>query len=1028
MPPSEASKSNHVPKVMGGLEEEYEILSELGRGGTAVVYLAQDRSLGRKVAVKVIRATYVEDEEAVARLVREARTVAQLQHPNIVMLYGTRRLDDNSLALIMQYVPGRPLKAVIRNDGPLPFKMVQAVLDDIGSALSYAHRQKIVHRDIKPENIYLDEGVEVARLADFGIARHWDNDAGITLPGMAIGTPTYMSPEQIDGAQLDGRSDIYSLGIVGYEMLTGQQPWAGENLYSIIYKQKREQLPTLDQVRPGVPENLQRAVEGALEKRPDDRWQSPEAFLAQLRGLVGADAEETEEDPAERDTVVVEKAPPRRSGQVPLVPVVDDEALTIRYRRPTDEELEAEFRTEDEPEDAGAYEEDEDEAFDELGLPIAPPLPARAPSSARRTAILALLAIVSGAVGYIAFQTGMGGELWPGQGPEQVDVDPIPGVPTGGAGTQSVALKLPATLERVDPDPIMGAAGETVADPIRVRVLDQEGAPVAAALVNFQVSSGGGQISDPSVETDGAGVAMATWVLGTGSGVDRVVVRTPGVSDVEPLTIEAMRRSMTTGMSGFPEGGPAMAGSVTETDSSMLPDLPPVAGLLSLVSGGGQRTAPGSAIDRPIRVQVLGPDGEPAPGVAVIFEPDADHGVVDLPMVETDAQGFAETGWTLGSGSGPMRMEVRLAGGDLVTVAEATAAAAPRGIPARALLASGGTHTCATTSAGALSCWGANGDGQLGDGARTSHSRPSGVSGGFSFARLAAGISSTCGISTDGDTYCWGRNDAGQLGIGSGASRATPASVAGGRRFTGIHVGLSHACARTGVGEAFCWGLNTDGQLGDGSQNNRSIPVEVGGGRRFSSLTAGWNHTCGRSGDRTYCWGSNASGQLGSGGSAGRLQPTPVAVTFGFTQVDAGGNHTCGVATSGIAYCWGDNRQGQLGDGSGENQNAPVPVSAETAFAQVSAGPLHTCALSGAGAAYCWGRNNRGQLGDGTATDRPMPTAVEGGLTFSTLTVGGNHTCGRASDGVTYCWGFNSDGQLGDGSRQNRNRPTRVGG
>ncbi len=268
------------------LEAEYEILKELGRGGTAVVYLARDRELGRSVAIKVIRATYIDDEEAAARLAREARTVAGLQHANIVMLYGTRRLRDRSLALIMQYVAGRTLKSEIAARGPLPFEQIDHVLTDLGCALAYAHRNRIVHRDIKPENIYLDDESGVARLSDFGIARSWDTRSNLTLPGTALGTPAYMAPEQIDGGVVDGRSDLYSLGMVGYEMLTGETPWDGESLFGIIYKQKHEELPALAERRRGVPEAMRCAIEGALHKDPERRWADASEFLAALGGLV----------------------------------------------------------------------------------------------------------------------------------------------------------------------------------------------------------------------------------------------------------------------------------------------------------------------------------------------------------------------------------------------------------------------------------------------------------------------------------------------------------------------------------------------------------------------------------------------------------------------------------------------------------------------------------------------------------------------------------------------------------------------
>ena len=264
------------------LDKDYQLVRELGRGGTAVVYLARDRELGRDVAIKLIRPGYVRDEDAIARLLREARTIGKLQHPSIVMLLGTRRLGEDGLALILQYMPGETLKDRIQAKGPFTFIDAERTLRDLGSALKYAHAHRIVHRDIKPENIYLDEALSLARLADFGIAQAWDSDSGLTMPGTAIGTPAYMSPEQVGGKELDGRSDLYSLGLVGYEILTGRQPWSGEGLYDVIYKQKHEELPPIADFRPDVPENLLHAIQKAIQKKPADRWKDAGEFLEGL--------------------------------------------------------------------------------------------------------------------------------------------------------------------------------------------------------------------------------------------------------------------------------------------------------------------------------------------------------------------------------------------------------------------------------------------------------------------------------------------------------------------------------------------------------------------------------------------------------------------------------------------------------------------------------------------------------------------------------------------------------------------------
>ncbi|HEY8468938.1 MAG TPA: protein kinase [Longimicrobiales bacterium] len=330
------------------LSAEYEVVRELGRGGMAVVYLARERSTGREVAIKLVRSIHLEDEDALARFAREARTVAQLQHPNIVALYGVRRLEGRRLALVMQYVPGRTLKSAIRRHGPLPFEHVERVLVDVAEALAYAHRRQIVHRDIKPENIYLDPETGRAMLADFGIARAGEGETELTRTGMSIGTPSYMSPEQIDGRIVDRRSDLYSLGLVGYEMLTGRKPWHGETLYSVIYKQKHEQLPPLDELRKGIPPALRRAIERCLHKEPERRWSSAEEFLAALRR--GAPQAETVPESAQAPRTRAasgESAPGQRSrpaaGGTALVdsgaagasggPVSPD-SPTVRYVRP----------------------------------------------------------------------------------------------------------------------------------------------------------------------------------------------------------------------------------------------------------------------------------------------------------------------------------------------------------------------------------------------------------------------------------------------------------------------------------------------------------------------------------------------------------------------------------------------------------------------------------------------------------------------------------------------------------------------
>jgi Tfp pilus assembly protein PilF len=264
------------------LEEEYVLVRELGRGGTSAVYLARERELSRFVAIKVLLPPFRRDEEAANRLVQEARILGRLQHPHLIMLLGVRRLDEGRLALVLQYLPGTTLREVLQKEGPLPFSQVRAVLQGVGQALAYIHQNGVVHRDVKPENVHVEEEGGAVRLADFGNARLRNRHTGMTVPERAVGTPAFMSPEQVEGRALDGRSDIYSLGLVAYEMLTGQQPWAGEGLYGTLLKQQSEDLPSISRFRPETPPSLQEAVERALAKDPEDRWESASDFLAAL--------------------------------------------------------------------------------------------------------------------------------------------------------------------------------------------------------------------------------------------------------------------------------------------------------------------------------------------------------------------------------------------------------------------------------------------------------------------------------------------------------------------------------------------------------------------------------------------------------------------------------------------------------------------------------------------------------------------------------------------------------------------------
>ncbi|HZF69200.1 MAG TPA: protein kinase, partial [Gemmatirosa sp.] len=258
------------------------MLRELGRGGMAVVYLARERGTGEEVALKVVAGIHLHDPEAIGRFAREARVAATLRHPNIVRTLAIEEHGERALAIVTAYVHGETLRSALRREGALSFATAASVLRDVAAALAHAHAERIVHRDVKPENVFLDERSGRALLADFGIARPLDGDTLLTAHGAALGTPTYMAPEQIVGRAVDERTDVYALGLVGWEMLAGQRPWQGDSLYGILHRQQHEPLPDLALVRPDIPTFLHAAISGAIAKRPEARWRDGADFLSRL--------------------------------------------------------------------------------------------------------------------------------------------------------------------------------------------------------------------------------------------------------------------------------------------------------------------------------------------------------------------------------------------------------------------------------------------------------------------------------------------------------------------------------------------------------------------------------------------------------------------------------------------------------------------------------------------------------------------------------------------------------------------------
>ncbi len=267
---------------------EYEILTELGRGGMAVVYLAQDLALDRNVAIKVMTPELLlMGQDVVERFNREARTAAKLSHPHIIPIYSVKSTDDLSY-FVMKFIQGRSLESVMREEERLPIDVVQTILGQVAGALDYAHRNGVIHRDIKPGNIMLDEE-GWAVVMDFGIAKAVESTA-LTMTGAALGTPSYMSPEQCSGLQLTGAADQYSLGVLTYEMLSGQLPFEGYSAMGVMYRHTHEPPPPISTVWPECPPDLATALMRMLEKEPENRWPSMASAAAAIAAVQDVNA------------------------------------------------------------------------------------------------------------------------------------------------------------------------------------------------------------------------------------------------------------------------------------------------------------------------------------------------------------------------------------------------------------------------------------------------------------------------------------------------------------------------------------------------------------------------------------------------------------------------------------------------------------------------------------------------------------------------------------------------------------------
>jgi serine/threonine-protein kinase len=307
------------------IAKRYELKDLVGSGGMSSVYCAFDTLLERNVALKILHAQYGEDEEYVERFRREARSVAQLSHPNIVTVID-RGEEDGKQFIVFELIDGENVKELVERGGPLPVRRALELGLEVGRALAFAHGQGLVHRDVKPQNVLLNDDGR-AKVTDFGIARTLDA-VGQTETGTVLGTSQYIAPEQARGERVDAQTDVYSFGVVLYELLAGEVPYGGDNFLTVAMKHVNDPVPSVADRRPDTPLRLASLIESCMAKLPADRPASMNAVVDELEAcLAGLEAKDGGEA-----TMIIRKPPPaparpqreraRRSGRAPLLSVL----------------------------------------------------------------------------------------------------------------------------------------------------------------------------------------------------------------------------------------------------------------------------------------------------------------------------------------------------------------------------------------------------------------------------------------------------------------------------------------------------------------------------------------------------------------------------------------------------------------------------------------------------------------------------------------------------------------------------------
>jgi len=1062
VPPEEDPQAGLIDELRRATLGEYDIAAELGRGGMATVYLAHEIALERKVAIKVMSPALLQSGRGMAdRFKREARTAAALSHPHIIPVYGVRE-SGRLLFFIMKFVQGRSLDAIVKEHGPLPIKMVQAILAQAGGALDYAHRHGIIHRDIKPANIMLDvDGWAV--VTDFGIAKVTQSQ-GLTMTGATIGTPTYMSPEQCAAREITGATDQYSLGIAAYEMITGRVPFDADSVMSLMWQHFHEPPRPIVERRPDCPPELARAIERMLAKAPADRWPSLEEAIEaigtpahndpirqHMKALArGGDASHATDHhtpispvPKSGTTPVpTAAAPPPAATSAPTTPIPSAPSAAVPPPPPAPPQLPVTPLEPISPLSELAEPPTSVVPPPKVRRPPPPPPSAPAKPPARRTSTGALPAarrasraepapvipppfapvrrgflarmagpaLVLATTGFIAWA--VFGRTRPATPPDRAPAPPVAAPVASVTVTPSpasVAVRQSVQLSAILRD---GRGSVVTGRPVAWTSTDSGMARVSAMGVVTALSPGYVTVTAVSEGRSGTGTVMITTTAAPAARIDvSPAAASIAVGDTAALAASPKddRGNTLVGRAlRWSSSDPRVASvSLTGTVTALR-----VGTALIVVAVEGKRDS--------ARITVT----PPAVAVVVIAPPTASlqagtrtqltasaRDRHDRPLQGRRVEWRSSNPTVATVSPDGFVTAVRVGQASITALIESQSASAAVTVGAVPVAAVALTPRSLTLAVG-----------------KTVQLTPN--------LRDARG-----GVLRDRDIQ-WSSSNASVAAVSSTGTvtAASPGSVSITASSEGVTGSATVTVPTPPVPVAVTPPPLPTPKPAD-SQPTGGKPIEpppaqpaAGAGEAGTRLAprrgvaAGGSHTCGitQSG-AVVCWGGNASGQVGDA-SAGAQVTRPVLVSQpgGLNSLAVGIDYTCGLTAAGSAICWGLNARGQLGIGRAGAPAGPTPVVGNHSFASLSAGARHVCGLEADGVAWCWGDNNSGQLGTGNTRGAHTPQRVTGSTKFKMLAAGSDHTCGLATDGRVFCWGDGFSGQLGRGARESQSEPVAV--